>query len=294
MRGLLAAAVLGAAGLAAQEPPRPLPNGRRPSALKPVVCETPGEALEKAGPLGRGVLVAVGMAGESPLPPLFEAPEIARASRIAVALASVDFASEDDFFKGRAIRDDQVPGVLVLDAAGNLHEIHPPSVAPRILLASARNASRVSEARAAELARVAERAARGDDEKAVLDEVRPWLSRHYRGYPALARLHEIVGRFGRARLEAIPREDPAAAIETLEALSREYEHTPVEAAARVEIARLHDLAGRRDASRSACRAVLDRLPWPENAESHAKAREMLARFRKDEIRRRLGELEKKP
>jgi hypothetical protein len=140
----------------------------------------------------------------------------------------------------------------------------------------------------------AEALAAAADEKGLLALARPWLARHARGFPELERLRALVVGPGKARLAAVPAGDPAEVLRALEALGREYADSPVEALACVRMASVHaDRTGNRDAAKALLARVLDELPWPENAEAHEQARAMLGRFRQEEIRRRLEELEKK-
>ncbi|MBI2901043.1 MAG: hypothetical protein HYY17_12730 [Planctomycetes bacterium] len=265
---------------------------RRPPArpLAPLVRADENEALAHAARWNLPALVAVGMSAEGEVPAAFLDPGLARASRMIVALANVDYASEKEFFKSRRIAPDRVPCFLLLDGHGNVLEVRPAEIEPALLVAAVRNARTLMKSIARELPKVLARAEdlAAGDEKEFLTLVRPWLERHYRGYPEAARLRELAVARGIARLAKLQRDD----LDGLRAIARDYAHSPVEARAFLEIARRHESRGERDDSKRTLRFVLDELPWPENAEVHAEARAILARFRREEIRRREEAMEK--
>ncbi|HLF94386.1 MAG TPA: hypothetical protein VJB14_13065, partial [Planctomycetota bacterium] len=142
------------------------------------------------------------------------------------------------------------------------------------------------------LLRAAELAA-AQEETALLELARPWLARHYRGFEEIDRLLELVETFGRARLESLPPLDSPGHAAALEAIAAEYSDTPTQARASVSLAALRERRGEREAARAIYKQVIQDLPWPENADSLASARTALARFRQEDIRRRLEEIEKK-
>jgi hypothetical protein len=274
----------------------PRPRRAPERGLKPLASESLDLALERAGQRDEVVLLAVGMAPDGELPALFSSPAVARASRMVLSLASVDYSPDVEFLKSRKITEKDAPCILVLDPRGNIVDRQPERAEPAALVAAARSAKKVLEgireglAAAAPLAE--DRAAAGD-EKGLLEAVRPWLARHYRGYPEIDRFLELVAERGKARMETCRSAPPAEAIEKLGAVARDYADTPVQGEALCEIARLHNEAGRRDEAKKLLQQVVGDLPWPENAASHARANALLRAFRQDDIRRRTEEIDRK-
>jgi hypothetical protein len=267
------------------EKTKPKPrDDRPPRALEPLIYESEDEALENAKKRNQPVIVAVAMTVEGDIPVLFSNAVVARASRASVALASTDYYPDNEFFKSRRIVKEQIPCFLLLDPYGNVLDTRPPNTDPNVLLAAARNVMTLMRSIEKEIPNIVAKAEALKDEKALLDLVRPILSKHYRGYAGLERLHELVTQTGKARLS-----DPAG----LEAAAKDYAHTPIEALALVAIAKAEDKKGNRDTAKTTLKKVMDELPWPENAEAHAQAKAILDEFRKEEIKRRLEEREKR-
>lgn len=265
-------------------------------ALSPIFCDTLDAALESAGRRDLVVLLGVGLGADGDIPPLFREAPVARASRMIVSLASVDYFPDQEFFKSRNFPADKAPGIALLDAYGNILDLQPEKVDPAALVAAARNARKVALELREELAKaapLAEKLGESKEEGPLLEFLRPWLSRHLRGYPETARFIELVAPRGNARIRECLAGPATEAAARLEAIAREYAHSPVEASALVELARLHEKDGRRDPARRLLLKVVNELPWPENAAAHRDAKALLAAFRKDDIRRRLDEMEKK-
>jgi len=267
------------------EKTKPKPrDDRQPRALEPLIYETEEEALENAKKRNQPVIVAVAMTTEGDVPPLFTHAVVSRASRASVALFVTDFYPENEFFKSRRIVKEQIPCFLLLDPHGNVLDVRPPATDPNVLLAAARNVMTLMRSIEKEIPNIVAKAEATQDEKALLELVRPILSKHYRGYPGLERLHERVTKTGKSRLS-----DAGG----LEAVAKEYAHTPIEALATVEMARAEEKKGNREAAKALLKKVVEDLPWPENAEAHAQAKAMLDEYRKEEIKRRLEEREKR-
>lgn len=263
--------------------PRPR-DDRQARPLDPLLYESEDAALETARKRNQPVIVAVGMTSEGDIPALFTNAAVARASRASVALASSDYYPDNEFFKIRKITKDKVPCLLLLDPYGNVLDIRPPATDPNVLLAAARNVMVLMRSIEKEIPNMVAKAEGIKDEQELLEFVRPILSKHYQGYPGLDRLRELVMQTGKPRLS-----DPAG----LEGVSRDYAHTPIEALALVELARIEEKKGNRESAKSLLKKVIDELPWPENAEAHGQAQSILDEFRKEEIKRRLAERERR-
>lgn len=266
----------------------PKERNRKPSRpLDPLIHETAEAAIEMALKRNQAAVVAVGLVEEGDVPPLFRDAAMARASRATVALASVEYFSEDPFFKSRRITKEQVPCVLILDPHGNLLDLRTGTLDPQVILASARNVRTMMRNLLEELPKTIEKAKTLADEKAVLELLRPWLKRHLRGYPGLDTMLEIVVKFGTPRLAA------AKSLEDYGKIAADYADSPIEAAALLEMAKLHEKAGKREEAKTLLRRLIGDLPWPENAEIHAKGNAILQEYRREEIQRRREEEEKK-
>jgi len=284
--------------LAAQDVPKAGTPPKTPAkGLQPLVADTLDQAIERAASRELPVLLAVGVAGQAGYPPVFLDPTVARASRSVLVLASAEFTTEDPFFKSRRFPEDQAPCFLILDGYGNVLSRLGEKSDSRILLATARSAGQQISQLKEELPKVLARArelSAAKDERAFLELARPWAARHLRGYPEVRALHELFDGFGKARLKQAAEAEPEEALRTLEAMARDYEGSPPQALALVAAARLQEeKLKNRDEAKRLLKRVVDELPWPENAEANEQARAMLARFRQDDIRRRLEEIEKK-
>lgn len=264
--------------------------------LEPLVSETIEDALERARKGGHTTVVAVGLGEGSSLPPLFRDPSVARASRAILSLVGVEYSPEDDFFRSHAIRPDKVPAFLLLDTHGNVLDRCPPDVTAPVLLATARNTQALSRSIEKEIPTVLEAARKLDeagDEPGLLRLLRPWLERHYRGYAGLDQMLDLLLPRGQRRLEGCQGPDPAQSIGAYRTVAEEYAHSPIQAEAVWQIALLQDQGGDRAASRQTLQQILDDLPWPENDGVHARVRQQLQKYRRDEIEKRRKEMEQK-
>lgn len=264
--------------------------------LTPRIHPSMDQALEEASRRGHAVIVGVELNEKDGEPILFQDLTIARASRAMVSLAVTDYDSDSGFLRARKVTRDRGPCVLVLDPYGNVMDIRPPDVPPALLLASARNAVAISKTIRLELPQIVARArecAAKQDDRGLLEAVRPWLAKHYTGYPELAEIIRIVTERGNARLAEINGGSTQDRVAALRALAQEFKDTPIEAHALVNVARiLYEQKGEPESVKKLLRHVMDELPWAENAAAHQEARGILAALRNEELQRRLKELEK--
>lgn len=265
------------------------PGSVAAKSLTPLLFSTIDEALANAAKRNHPVLLVVTNPGEPTPPALLKDPSVARASRMILSLVCSEFLSEEEFFKSRRLHLEKLPCHLILDPLGNVFDILPGDAESRIVLAGVRNANSSMTAFRSTLAEIlprAEERASAGQEGELLSLARPYLKRHFRGYPEIDRLVELVNAAGRPRLEA------ARDIDTLTAIAREFEHTPIEAAALLAIANRHRESGNEAQAKALFQKILNDLPWPENADVHQQVRAVLGEYRRAEIKRRREEIER--